>query len=154
MKIRVPFDENYVRLLGKAIYLFSYYEWTIIYLVEQLQSGFVEKYSRGKPMTSGGVLNAFKAAMKPAQNELCGNKAALQDCFNEFDRLKPKRDALVHAHPITDIDGAQILNYQGELSKPISDLKWDEEKVCDFARDIDAAVCRASELFHKIKNGP
>ena len=105
-------------------------------------------------MTSGDVLKAFKKAIKQAPSDFDGNKAALKDCFNEFGRLIPKRNALVHAHPITDIDGAQILNYQGELSKPISDLKWDEEKVCDFARDIDAAVCRASELFHKIKNGP
>ena len=154
MKIRVPFDENYVRLLGKAIYLFSYYEWTIIYLVEQLQPGFVEKYSRGKPMTSGVILKKFKIALEQPSNDFDGNKAELKDCFNEFARLKPKRDALVHAHPITDIDGAQILNYQGELSKSISDLKWDEEEICDFARDIDAAACRASELFHKIKNGP
>ena len=152
MKIRVPFDENYVSQIGKAIYLFSYYEWTIIYLVEQLQPGFVKKYSREKTMTSGGILKKFKSALELASNDFDGNKAELKDCSNEFARLIPKRNALVHAHPITDIDGAQILNYQGKLSKHISDLKWDEEKVCDFARDIDAAACRAGELFHKIKN--
>ena len=121
--LRVPFDENYVKLLGETIYLFSYYEWTIIYLVEQLQPGFVRKYSREKTMTSGGILKKFKIALEQTSNDFDGNKAALQDCFNEFDRLIPKRNALVHAHPITDIDGAQILNYQGELSKPIFRLE-------------------------------
>ena len=153
MKIRVPFDENYVSQIGKAVYLFSYYEWTIIYLVEQLQPGFVKSYSRGKPMTSGDVLKAFKKAIKQAPSDYYGNNTAFWDCFNEFKRLKPKRDALVHAHPITDIDGSQILNYQGEPKKLISDLKWDKGKVCDFIRDVDAAACRAGELFYKLKDG-
>ena len=101
-------------------------------------------------MTSGGVLKAFKAAIEQAQNDSCGNNTAFQDCIDEFERLIPKRNALVHAHPITDIDGSQILNYQGKLEKPISDLKWDKGKVCDFIRDVDAAACRAGELFHKL----
>ena len=27
MNARVPFDDNYVKLVGTAVYLFSYYEW-------------------------------------------------------------------------------------------------------------------------------
>ena len=46
MKTRVPFDEDYVKLLGKAVYLFSYYEWAVIYLVERLEAGFVAEYAR------------------------------------------------------------------------------------------------------------
>ena len=99
MKIRVPFDENYVSQIGKAIYLFSYYEWTIIYLVEQLQPGFVKKYSREKTMTSNDILKKFKSALELASNDFDGNKAELKDCSNEFARLIPKRNALVHAHP-------------------------------------------------------
>ena len=121
--------------------------------MEQLQSGFVEKLFPWKADDFGRRSQCIQGGNETGSERIImETRRRFRDCFNEFDRLKPKRDALVHAHPITDIDGAQILNYQGELSKPISDLKWDEEKVCDFARDIDAAVCRASELFHKIKN--
>ena len=36
-----------------------------------------------------------------------------------------KRNALIHAHPITADGGAQILNYQASLAKQISDMKWE-----------------------------
>ena len=44
VKTRVPFDEDYVKLVGTAVYLFSYYEWTIIYMIERLEPGFVVEY--------------------------------------------------------------------------------------------------------------
>lgn len=56
---RTPIDDQYVCLVGKAVYLFAYYEWTIIYIIEQLEKGFVGEYSRGKPMTSGKVSYRF-----------------------------------------------------------------------------------------------
>ena len=52
---RVPIDDAYAALVGKAVYVFAYYEWTIIYAIEYLQRGFVSKYSRGGSMTSGNV---------------------------------------------------------------------------------------------------
>ncbi|MBU2739378.1 hypothetical protein [Acidithiobacillus concretivorus] len=38
---RVPVDDSYAALVGKAVYVFAYYEWTIIYVIDYLQSGFV-----------------------------------------------------------------------------------------------------------------
>jgi len=52
---RVPVDDEYAALVGKAVYVFAYYEWAIIYIVEFLRSGFVAEYSRGSPLTSGAV---------------------------------------------------------------------------------------------------
>ena len=46
MNTRVPFDDDYVKLVGTAVYLFSYYEWAIIYVVERLQPGFLPEYCR------------------------------------------------------------------------------------------------------------
>ena len=40
MNTRVPFNDDYVKLVGTAVYLFSYYEWAIIYIVERLEPGF------------------------------------------------------------------------------------------------------------------
>ena len=58
MSTRVPFAEEYVISLGKAVYFFSYYEWIVIYIIDYLQRGFIAEYSRGeRPMTSGHVSN-------------------------------------------------------------------------------------------------
>jgi len=52
---RIPVKDEYAALIGKAIYIFAYYEWTIIWIIEFLESGFVREYSREKIMTSGNV---------------------------------------------------------------------------------------------------
>ncbi len=41
MQNRVPFDPNYTALVGTAVYVFAYYEWAVIYLIQQFKPGFV-----------------------------------------------------------------------------------------------------------------
>ena len=147
MKTTVPFDVDYVKLVGTAVYLFSYYEWRIIYIIEQLERGFVAEYSRGKPMTSGTVQARFERALDQDAGGHDVDTTALRSCCQEFAGLRQERNALIHAHPITDSDGAQILNYQSELSKPISDKTWKDGDVENFIEQVDAAACRAGKLM-------
>ena len=154
VKTKVPFDEDYVKLLGTAVYLFSYYEWIIIYMIERLEPvepGFVVEYSREKTMTSGGVRKRFKKALEKDAGGHDVDRSALRSCSDVFAELVPRRNALIHAHPITDTDGAQIFNYQGNPSKPISDMKWKKVDIKKFTEEVDAAVCRANELLHQFK---
>jgi hypothetical protein len=51
----VPIDNQYAALIGKAAYVFAYYEWIIIWIIDYLEAGFVNSYSREHSMTSGGV---------------------------------------------------------------------------------------------------
>ena len=152
MNIRVPFDEGYVRLVGIAVYLFAYYEWVIIYIVERLEPGFVAEYCRKRTMTSRAVYDRLKDALNQDTGGHGVDKTAMECCRDEFDDLVGRRNALIHAHPITDIDGAQILNYQGKLSKPISDKEWRAEDIKGFIEEVDAAACRVNNLLHRFKS--
>src|SRR3546814_19616744 len=69
-------------------------------------------------------------------------KNELQACRDEFDCLVHKRNALIHAHPITDQDGSQILSYQGRAGRPLPDMKWPVEEVQAAIREFDAAACK------------
>ena len=152
MHIRVPFDKGYVRLVGIAVYLFAYYEWIIIYIVERLEPGFVAEYCREQTMTSRVVYNRLKQALNQDTGGHGVDKTAMECCRDEFDVLIYKRNALIHAHPITDIDGTQIFNYQGKLSKPIPDKKWGTKDIKGFIEEIDAAACRANNLLHQFRS--
>ena len=150
MSYRIPLDDQYVHLVGKAVYMFSYYEWAIIYLVERLQPGLVKKYCRGKGrMTSGTILKRFGNALDSYTGSDDVDEAHLEECYQKFENLIPKRNALIHAHPITDVDGAQILNYQGNPSQRISDMKWEPSQIVDLMEEINEAACEASDLFHQ-----
>ena len=80
MNTRVPFGARYVKLVGTAVYLFSYYEWTIIYILERLQPGFVAEYSREhkRGMTSGQVRDRFEKAVEGYAGDRGVEKSALE----------------------------------------------------------------------------
>ena len=73
---RVPVDDSYVALVGKAVYVFAYYEWAIIYIIEFLKPGF------------GSHGTDFTRATKQELESFC----------IEFDRLIVRRNALIHKH--------------------------------------------------------
>lgn len=149
---RVPVDDTYVSLVGKAIYVFAYYEWSIIYIIDYLQSGFVHRYSRGAPMTSSLVKDAFQSALgNPSVSFAKVSQVELQACCDEFERLIVKRNALIHAHPCTDSDGAQILAYQTKVTKSLPDMKWPRAEVEAIINELDVAACSAGSLLDRLR---
>lgn len=150
---RVPVDDSYSALVGKAVYVFAYYEWTIIYVIDYLRRGFVHKYSRGGPMISGNVRRKLQDTINDPQVSFTKvSKIALQACCDEFEALIVKRNALIHAHPITDSDGSQILAYQTKVTNPLPDMKWTRTEVESIIQEFDAAACRAGTLLDRIRS--
>ena len=154
VKTRVPFEESYVCLLGQAIYLFAYYEWQIVYIINCLSQGFVGEYSRGSPLTSGDVHKRFAAELAKGNAPSGVSLASLEACRDTLDSLIPRRNALVHAHPITDKVEGQIVAFQAGPSRPIRDLKWERAHLRTFIQDVDKAACEAGMLFDQLRGVP
>jgi hypothetical protein len=149
---RVPVDDSYVALVGKAVYVFAYYEWTIIYVIDYLKSGFVTKYSRSGSMTSGNVRQELQNTIDSQFVSFAKvSQAEMQACSDEFEKLIVKRNALIHAHPITDSDGSQILAYQTKITKPLPDMKWPRPEIEAIIQEFDAAACRAGVLLDRLR---
>lgn len=149
---RIPVDDQYVALVGKAVYTFAYYEWTIIWIIECLERGFIDTYSRGKSLTSGLVKKKFQEVVDILPTELSEIlQQDLQVCCDTFDQLISKRNALIHAHPCTDINGLQILTHQSKLSKSLPDMKWSTEEVEKIISEIDVVACNAGVILDKIR---
>ena len=131
---------------------FCIHEWTIIYIIDYLQGGFVHRYSRGAPMTSRPVKDAFQSMVgNPTISFAKVSQVELQACCDEFERLTVKRNALIHAHPCTDSDGAQILAYQTKVTKPLPDMKWPRAEVEAIIKEFDVAACSAGSLLDRLR---
>jgi len=151
MATRAPFDPSYTALVGTAVYVFAYYEWAVIYLIQQFKPGFVSRYCRGAPMTSGQIKREIEAILNDAATVYTKvSYAELQTCCDRFGALIDKRNALIHAHPITDTDGTQILNYQAKIDRPLPDMKWPVANVEQVLQEFDAAACDANALLHRL----
>lgn len=148
----VPVNDAYAALVGKAIYVFAYYEWTIIYLIDHLENGFVQNYSRGNPMTSGKVLGKLKEVVVNLNSlPLNITQQELDECISNFTNLITKRNALIHAHPCTNHDGAQILSYQTSSTKNLPDMSWPEDEVIKLISEIDEAACKSGDILDKLR---
>ncbi len=149
---RIPVDDKYSALVGKAVYIFAYYEWTIIWIIERLDKGFLSKYHRGNPMTSGDVKMKLQEVINNSLIKHSNiSKKELQECCDTFGAMIVKRNALIHAHPITDTTGAQILAFHTKPSKPLPDIKWSIAEVEIIISEIDAAESDAAVIFDKIR---
>lgn len=149
---RVPVDDGYAALVGKAVYVFAYYEWALIYIVEFLRSGFVAEYSRGRSLTSGDVEKRFRSVIEdPATNFSRVSKDELLRCADRFRDLIVRRNALIHAHPCTDTDGSQILTYQTRSSKPLPDMKWPVPELVSIISTFDVAACDAGVVLDRLR---
>lgn len=150
---RVPVNDSYAALVGKAVYIFAYYEWTIIWIIELLETGFVSEYCRGRQsLTSGGVEKRLLRVINNSQTAYIKiTKQELMDCHSTFKALIVERNALIHAHPCTDTDGAQILNYQTTPSKPLPDMKWPYGEVERLISTFDKAACDAGGILDKLR---
>lgn len=149
---RVPVDDKYAALVGKAVYVFAYYEWTIVHIIECLECGFVSNYSRGKQLGSADVRCKLQKEINKLSSSFRNVSVSdLQKVCDDFEKLIVKRNALIHAHPITDADGSQILAYQTMVTKPLPDMRWPKEEVELILAAFDAAACQAGSVLGRLR---
>ena len=152
---RIPVNDDYAALVGKAVYVFAYYEWTIIYIIDSFVNGFVSEYSRPtkRPFTSGDVYLKFKEIIDQTSFPWSNvSKSEIDECQMHFKELIDKRNALIHAHPATVKDGIQILAYQTQPSKPITDMIWTNSSIEELIQEIDKMGVKAVNILEKLRN--
>lgn len=146
---RIPVDEAYVALLGRAVYNFAYLEWAVIYTVETLLPGYLSKYTEAaRSMPSGAVANDFRERVIERTDLKPDLKDKLATCAGRFSRLVNDRNRLIHAHPYTVESGDQQLNYQGRLPS----TSWSVEEVEAVAREFDDAACEMTAVFYELRS--
>jgi hypothetical protein len=68
-EFRTPYDSGYVAAIGRAIYIFAIYEWTVIYTIEKLRPGFLNKWRFAQnPMTARTVGRKFTNAVNESSD--------------------------------------------------------------------------------------
>lgn len=74
--------------------------------------------------------------------------ARIRPCLAQFRQLVDGRNSLIHAHPMTDLDGSQVLKHQGKHGR--GGLTWARQEIDEFAVQISEAACAAIEVRRTI----
>lgn len=105
-------------------------------------------------MTSGQVKRELEGVLSdPTTVFTAVSRPELRACCDRFASLINKRNALIHAHPITDADGGQVLNYQTRADRPLPDMKWPAAAVEQAIQEFDSAACDANAMLHRLLGG-
>ncbi len=135
---RIPTDDEYTAMLGRAVYNFTYYEWVVVWTIEKSEPGYLLHYSKKGP-TAGSVATKFKTVV-------IGADARLAACAATFDDLRKERNKLLHAHPYTAANGVQQLGYRGHHPS----AEWPLPEVEKAALAFEDAACELNGLFHQL----
>src|ERR1700682_1801752 len=105
-EFRTPHDSAYVAAIGRAIFIFANYEWTVVHTMEKLRPGFLNKWRFAKsPMTAGRLGKKFKNAANEASDLARPLASKLKEAARAFLELADERNELVHSHVYSEPDG-------------------------------------------------
>jgi hypothetical protein len=138
---KIPAGQSYLSALGRATYNFAYLEWGIVWIVEKLRPGYINKV-RGK--TAGDIAKEFKKAAVGAAIPDPQLKSRIVALASSFEVLVCRRNKLVHGNPMTATGGEQRLLYSGKSAT----FEWSESDILDAARDFESAAIEANDIFH------
>jgi hypothetical protein len=112
-EFRTSYDSGYVAAIGRAIFIFANYEWTVVHTMEKLRPGFLNKWRFAThPMTAGTVAKKFTNAVNESNNLARALVSNLKEAARAFMELADERHELVHSHVYSEPDGRQQLIYQ------------------------------------------
>ncbi len=148
-EFRTPYDSGYVAAIGRAIFIFANYEWTVVHTTEKLRPGFLNKWRFAKrPMTAGKVATKFTNAVNKSNNLVRPFASNLNEASRAFMELASERNELVHSHLYSEPDGRQQLIYQGKDKT----RTWSLAEVDDLAHRFENSSIALRDLVKEIWN--
>lgn len=151
---RIPVSNEYLVSLGRATYIFAYYESMIVDLIDRFTPGFKTEVARSKRNhTAGTIRGKLKELIDDASTDFSRvSKAELQGAHDRFEALIDRRNSLIHGRPITASDGSQILAYQGHANKAVPDEHWPAHAIDDFSNEVaKERIEHVGPLFERVR---
>jgi hypothetical protein len=148
-EFRTPHDSSYVAAIGRAIFIFANYEWTVVHTMERLRPGFLSKWRFAKnPMTAGRLGKKFEKAVNESNDLALPLTSTLKEAARAFVELADERNELVHAHVYSEPGGRQQLIYQGKDKS----RTWSIAEIDDLAHRFENSSIALRDFMKEIWN--
>lgn len=103
-RLRVAVSPEYLSAIGIAMFCFAELEWNAVWCCERIKTGSLSELSKE---TAGGIAKTLIAIT--ATLAASPDKERLSGLATRFSDLVETRNAILHAEPGTETDGAQRL---------------------------------------------
>ena len=135
-RLRQPADPDYMHALGTATFCFAICEWNAVWCAQRISPGVLQRFVKDE-LTAGRIAKKFAdlARNMPKSNEREDIIAAAE----EFRKLVPLRNKILHGKPCTGPDGNARLSTKKVFE--VSDLE-------DAADSFSACSHKLNGLLH------
>lgn len=140
-RVALPADDAYLFRLGVALYGFSYVNSFMCEIITYLDPN--ANRAELQNLTSGTVLDRFRYTAKRWTGASIEAPAA--QAAREFERLNTERTDFVHAYPITNQGGEQILH------RRVDDKGKYFEVTSDFLDDFLRRLTLVTDALYQIR---
>jgi hypothetical protein len=148
-EFRTPYDSGYVAAIGRAVYIFAIYEWTVVHTIEKLRPGFLNKWRFAQnPMTARRVGRKFTNAVNESSDRARPSTLKLKEAAKTFMEFVDERNQLIHSHVYSEPDGRQQLIYQGKDKT----RTWSVAEIDDLAHRLENSSIALRDLMKEIWN--
>jgi len=127
-------EDEYLTLLGRALYAVNYCEYLAIEVTCWLDN--TRDFASLAGSEGGGIANALKAAVRLAGSSVPTEAA---DIANDFGHLVDDRNDVIHARPATDDEGRQRL-FRWAPTRPRAQTQTVTEDVLNALADASLAI--------------
>lgn len=112
-RLALPSDNGYIFRLGVVLYSFASTSSFVAEVASHLDPMIDKSALMAK--TGGEILNAFRQSVKKAEVDLQSIGPIGQTAADLFQTLNSERSDIIHAYPITNTSGAQILRRRHDV---------------------------------------
>jgi hypothetical protein len=134
-------DDEYLALIGGAVYVFASVEWVVIEICRLLDPEFT--HEAASAMMSGPIAARLRDALAALPGE------PDRGFGSRYSELVDRRNDLIHAHPATAPDGSQVLHRWAPRKRRFESLT--SEWVQRFIDDVERMSSDADALRTRIK---
>jgi len=136
---RIQADPDYLHAVGRALYNFTYMEWTVVWTIVQLSNDGFGSVPKGKSADyiAKALIRAIAATEPQLPDKLRRDLVKFHESYLASIKLRNK---LLHAHPYTAADGSQQLSGGG--------VEWPTDVVDEAAKFFEDTAILGNEIFH------
>ena len=145
---RFPCDDEYLRTLGRALYNFSVLEYAVLWIIETIEPGYMQKY-RKEGLSAGQIATQFISSTASVQDTALRVKLSLMAA--RFQSLKNSRNDLLHANPAAWPSGDSVL-IRADNKKQIF-ITWAPRHVVEIATKFQDLAIELLDVFYAEMGG-
>ncbi|MDF1815268.1 MAG: hypothetical protein P1V20_23915 [Verrucomicrobiales bacterium] len=131
-RLRQPIEDDYAHALGVATFCFAICEWNAVYCAQLIKPGSLQRFVKDE-LTAGRIAKKLSDLVRNMPKSK--DRDELQAAADEFAKLVPLRNCILHGKPCSNEDGKARLSSKKIFE--VADLEDAADKFSNCSHELN-----------------